>query len=129
MFDAASLAEDVQRCRQAGQYAVTISSAAPPAEGRELRAVGNCTMLGDWDVKRAPRLEAVDGKQWEGSYALTVSLPADKPTEFKIVECNKTGGDTRWQVRCHRTSCVLDFPLSDACAQDAALVAQIRGHT
>ena len=56
----------------AGQFAVTISSAAPPGQGRELRACGSCTALGDWDVKRAPRLQAVDGKAWEGSYALTV---------------------------------------------------------
>jgi hypothetical protein len=110
VYDAASLAEEMHRCQEAGSYAVTISSTAPPSSGCVLRACGSCSVLGGWDAARAPMLKPVAGKQpWEACEAVTVQLPVGETVEFKLVEYPLDKSPPRWQVfawhPCHEASC------------------------
>lgn len=50
--------------------------------GEEVRVVGNCDKLGQWDPAEALEMKWTDGHTW---VATTTGIPTDKLVEFKYV--------------------------------------------
>lgn len=61
--------------------------------GEEVRVVGSCDKLGQWDPAQGLEMKWTDGHTW---VATTTGIPTDKPIEFKYV-LMKEGEIKKWE--------------------------------